>query len=65
MDTNEPNTIYINSQPTAKDLLIQTGIGLGASLAVTVLCVGALALAGVVMEKVEARKAKKIQKLEK
>lgn len=61
METTEPTTIYITTQPTVKEQLVQTGVGLAASLAVTILTFATFAVAGAVYQRVQDRKAKKIQ----
>jgi len=56
MDTNQPTTVYITTQPTVKEMTVQLAFGVAASIAVTALTIGAFALAGTVMQKVQDRK---------
>lgn len=58
MDTNEP-TIVINNYPSIKEQVVQAGIGLGIAAGTTLVLFGTLYVAGVIAEKIQARKAKK------
>ena len=59
MDTNETPTLVTFAYPTVKAQIVQAGVGLGISVAITAVTLGTFMVFGAIVTKVNNRKDKK------